>query len=680
MPQIHQLAAIMFTDIVGYTALMGKDEQKAMKLLKFNRDLQKPLVEEYHGKWLKEMGDGALVSFPSASEAVFCALKIQEGLKDNNDLNLRIGIHVGEIILEDGDVFGDGVNIASRLESLAPIGRVWISESVNRNIQNKQGIETLFIKEKQLKNVKEPVRIYEVKVEGVEYSELTLNTSSQSIEIDTPNKSNRKVVFTSLVVVVVLSLIYFLYPFQAKEEATDQSQTIAVLAFDDQSPDGDQEWLGDGMADEILNVLAKVNGLHVTGKTSSFSFKGKDVTITEIGRILSVKTVLEGSVSKVGNKLRITAQLIDVESDKHIWSNKYDRDWGDVFAITDDVAQRIASSLISELSIDDLEKIKIDHEANLDAYSYFLKGENLLWTKFVSSWNNDDLEQAEEMFMNAIAIDSTYDDAYTGLADLYNEKSWGGDNRYDKKRDSILNIAYRINAKSANILRSKGLRFSRFNSFNIDSAFFYLMKSDKEDPGNVQTYNAIGWLYQLIGLNENSTFFANKVIKSDPLNIDTKLLLYNLALDNGEINNAKQRLIDVLEIDRNSLNAYNRLLFVSLFYDEDLSEAKRIYQEIQQINPNQNEYQQALLLAAEGKKEEALNTKPFPNVPLYSFLNMKEEALNIITTGWNASYPMLKNHRIYDFIREEPIFIEIQAKAKIVHEERVRKYGHLFDD
>ena len=168
-----------------------------------------------------------------------------------------------------------------------------------------------------------------------------------------------------------MALAYFLYLNQKNELLiieSDDPITIAVLSFDDQSPDGNQEWLGDGMADEILNVLAKVNGLHVTGKTSSFSFKGKDITIAEIGRILSVQTILEGSVSKVGNKLRITAQLISVEGDKNIWSNKYDRDWGDVFMITDDVAQRIAGSLISELSIDDLEKITIDHEANLDAY------------------------------------------------------------------------------------------------------------------------------------------------------------------------------------------------------------------------------------------------------------------------------------------------------------------------
>ena len=370
----RQLVAIMFTDIVGYTSLMGDDEQKAHSLLNKNRKLQKPLIDSYGGKWIKELGDGVLATFSTVSDAVYCAAAIQQGSKEEADLNLRIGIHLGEVMFQDGDVFGDGVNIASRLESLAPSGGIIVSESVSSNIQNKQGIETKFLREIQLKNVKDLVRIYEIKAVDIKHLKSDSNATSrthskQSAQLT--SSTNRKIVFASAAIIMVLALAYFLYLNQKNELLiieSDDPITIAVLSFDDQSPDGNQEWLGDGMADEILNVLAKVNGLHVTGKTSSFSFKGKDISLAEIGRILSVQTILEGSVSKVGNKLRITAQLISVEGDKNIWSNKYDRDWGDVFMITDDVAQRIAGSLISELSIDDLEKITIDHEANLDAY------------------------------------------------------------------------------------------------------------------------------------------------------------------------------------------------------------------------------------------------------------------------------------------------------------------------
>ena len=164
MPETHQLVAIMFTDIVGYTALMGENEASAYQLLKKNRRVQKPIIEKHGGKWLKEMGDGVLASFQSVSDSVYCAIEIQESCLEEPELKLRIGIHQGEVIMEDEDVFGDGVNIASRLEPLAPAGGIYVSESVFRNIQNKEGIRADFVREEILKNVKYPVKIYEVKV------------------------------------------------------------------------------------------------------------------------------------------------------------------------------------------------------------------------------------------------------------------------------------------------------------------------------------------------------------------------------------------------------------------------------------------------------------------------------------------------------------------------------------
>ena len=166
MAQSRQLAAIMFTDIVGYTALMGEDEKKAFEMLRKNRQLQKPLIEEYNGKWIKELGDGVLASFQTVTDAAGCALKIQQACSIINDLKLRIGIHLGEVVFEDNDVFGDGVNIASRLQALAPIGGIFISETVFRNIENQKDIKTEFVREEILKNVKHPVKIYQLKSQG----------------------------------------------------------------------------------------------------------------------------------------------------------------------------------------------------------------------------------------------------------------------------------------------------------------------------------------------------------------------------------------------------------------------------------------------------------------------------------------------------------------------------------
>nr|MBA4139956.1 adenylate/guanylate cyclase domain-containing protein [Segetibacter sp.] len=163
MPQSRQLAAIMFTDIVGYTALMGEDEQKAFELLDKNRQLQKPLIEQYDGTWIKELGDGVMASFHTVSDAVYAAIKIQNDCNRSGDFQLRIGIHLGEVIFENEDVFGDGVNIASRIQAIAPVGGIWVSESVHLNVVNKKGIETRFVKSEKLKNVKKPVKIYEIK-------------------------------------------------------------------------------------------------------------------------------------------------------------------------------------------------------------------------------------------------------------------------------------------------------------------------------------------------------------------------------------------------------------------------------------------------------------------------------------------------------------------------------------
>src|SRR5688572_23679637 len=288
MPQSRQLAAIMFTDIVGYTALMGEDEQRAFELPKKNRELQKPLIEQNNGRWIKELGDGVLASFTTVSDAVNSAIKIQEACNLSKEFLLRIGIHHGEVVFEDDDIFGDAVNIASRLQALAPIGGIWISESVQNNVSNKKDIKTRFVRAETLKNVKEPVRIYEV---------ITNKANEEENKSTVVEKSTGKKI---------------------------QAKSIAVLPFVDMSSSHDQEYLGDGLAEEILNSIVHLKDLKVAGRTSSFQFKGTKVDLREVGEKLGVATVLEGSVRKHGNKLRITAQLINVQDGFHLWSQKYD--------------------------------------------------------------------------------------------------------------------------------------------------------------------------------------------------------------------------------------------------------------------------------------------------------------------------------------------------------------------
>ncbi|GAA4430684.1 adenylate/guanylate cyclase domain-containing protein [Pontibacter saemangeumensis] len=375
MTLTRQLAAIMFTDIAGYTALMGSDERKAFELLNQNRRLHKPLIEGYGGKWIKEMGDGVLASFPTVTDAVNCACALVKGCGKVNGLCLRIGIHLGDVVFENEDVFGDGVNIASRLQALAPAGGIWVSEAVYQNVANKSGVATTFVGEKILKNVREPVRVYEVR---------PTNDEAESSES---------------------------YLLQKDEPQALAPKSIAVLPFVNMSNDPEQEYFSDGMAEELINSLNHLKDLKVAGRTSSFQFKGKNIDLRKVGESLGVSTVLEGSVRKQGNRLRVTAQLIHVEDGFHIWSEKYDRSIDDVFAIQDEIALSITEQLKVVLFEKDREKITKTYTHNAEAYELYLKARFYLYRR------GSAILKGLEFSKKAIAVDPDFALAYACYAD-----------------------------------------------------------------------------------------------------------------------------------------------------------------------------------------------------------------------------------------------------------------------
>ena len=369
MPQTRQLAAIMFTDIVSYTALMGKDEQLAFEFLVKNRALHKPIIEEFNGRWIKELGDGVMASFNTVSDAVNAALKIQEGCNAAKDYQLRIGIHQGEVVFENDDIFGDAVNIAARIQAAAKPGCIYISESVHHNVSNKKDIQSSFVKEETLKNVKEPVRMYEVMMMG----NAMIITESQPK--DTPEHS------------------------------------IAVLPFANMSSDPEQEFFSDGISEEIINMLAQVPNLKVAGRTSAFSFKGKNQDLRFIGTQLNVNHILEGSVRKSGNKLRITAQLIKVSDGYHLWSEKYDRELEDIFDIQDEIALAILAVIKIKLLGEAKKAVLKKYTDNIEAYQLYLQGRFHV--------NKMALDKAIESYEAAIAIEPDYAIAYAGIAACY---------------------------------------------------------------------------------------------------------------------------------------------------------------------------------------------------------------------------------------------------------------------
>jgi TolB-like protein len=402
----------MFTDIVGYTALMGSDEDRAFKVLRKNRNIQKPLIKKYHGKWLKEMGDGILASFNNSSDAVRCAGEIQHIAK-NEGISLRIGIHEGEVVFEEGDVLGDGVNVASRLEELAEAGCINVSGSVYKDIKNKAGIVAEFIGEKVLKNVDDPVKIYKVECEEPEEELLkkdilSSNTSRFSI-----------FVFVGVASVIIVLLIWqFLPEKESISSSVLTDKSIAVLPFTDISPEKDQEYFSDGIMDAILMHLCKIGDLEVTSRTSVMQYKGTTKTITQIADELGVAHVLEGSVSKSGDRIRIIAQLIDAKNDRHLWAETYEKDLLDVFAVQSEVAQKITSSLKAKLSSEVKERIETEPTDNMTAYDYYLKGNEAYWRSWDGRVQSIMLESVN-YYEKAIDLDPNFSLAYTGLGRSY---------------------------------------------------------------------------------------------------------------------------------------------------------------------------------------------------------------------------------------------------------------------
>lgn len=364
MSQFRQLAAIMFTDIVGYTALMGRDEQKAFELLDKNRRLHKTIIEQYNGKWIKELGDGMMASFNTVSDAVNAAIEIQKACRASKELSLRIGIHEGEIIFENNDIYGDAVNIASRIQTLGIPGSILFSKKINDEIKNKSEFQTTSVGNFEFKNVTERIEVFALTNDGFPIPKRGMMEGKLR-----KNNSLKRNVIVSLAFITIVLAAFFVYKslFAKNDNGEVVDKSIAVLPFVDMSAGKDQEYFSDGLSEELLNLLSKIPELKVIGRTSSFSFKGKNEDLRIIGEKLGVANILEGSVQKEGNKIRVTAQLIRTADGFHLWSDKYDRDLEGIFKLQDDIANAVVKEL----------KLKLLSGKTYSSYMY-LKDNNTL--------------------------------------------------------------------------------------------------------------------------------------------------------------------------------------------------------------------------------------------------------------------------------------------------------------
>jgi adenylate cyclase len=386
----RRLSAIMAADVVGYSRLMGANEVGTLTSLKSHRnELIDPAIAGHQGRIVKLTGDGMLVEFPSVVNAVECATEIQRdmrarnnGVADDRKIEFRIGINLGDVIVDDDDLFGDGVNVAARLESVAKTGGVAVSQSVRDNVGNRLDLTFEDIGEQQLKNIQFPVRVYNVLIN------------------DSAARAN---------------------PAASPDGETDGADkpSIAVLPFNNMSGDAEQEYFSDGITEDIITDLSKVSGLFVVGRNTSFGYKGMSPHLQSVASDLGVRYLLEGSVRKAGQRVRVNAQLIDGSNGGHLWADRYDRDLTDIFAIQDEITKAIVDQLKIRLLPKEKKAITQAPTDNVEAYNYYLKGRQLFHA-FTRSY----LLLAKEMFAKAVEIDPNYARAYAGMASSIS-RLWG---------------------------------------------------------------------------------------------------------------------------------------------------------------------------------------------------------------------------------------------------------------
>ncbi len=441
----RKLAAIMFTDMVGYSALSQRNEALALELLAENQRLLRTQFPLFNGREVKTTGDGFLVEFPSALQATQCAVEIQRAVAARNGaqpierhIHVRIGIHVGDVVHREADMYGDGVNIAARIEPLAIGGGICLSDTVYAQVRNKLDVGLTKLDSPDLKHIEVPMDVYRVVLPWDQP-----RSSRRKEALTSGAKSNQSLLtsaatkfgWIAALLLVAIGMGWWLFhppgqaakqsahpptnapgsPATATPSATDQ-KSIAVLPFVNMSADKADEWVSDGMTEELLNVLAKVPGLRVPGRSSSFAFKGKteEGIFRKVGEQLHVATVLEGSVRKAGDKLRITAQLINVADGFHLWSETYDRDMTNLFSVQSEVAQQVATALKLQLGVADTQRLQSKPTANLAAYELYLKGRFYHY-----QFTDQSLKQAIDLFNQAITLDPAFAKAYAGLAAAY---------------------------------------------------------------------------------------------------------------------------------------------------------------------------------------------------------------------------------------------------------------------
>jgi len=472
---VRQLAAVMFTDMVGYTALMQSDEQKAKKNRDRHREVLEKSIQKYQGNLVQYFGDGTLSVFGSAIEAIKCAMEIQKELQKEPKIPLRIGLHIGDIVSTDDGIYGDAVNLASRIEGKSVSGGILISDRVYDEIKNHPEFKVTSIGIFELKNVKRPVELYAITNEGLAVP------SEKSV----------------------------------KPPGKDMSKSVAVLPFVNMSADPDNEYFSEGISEEIINALTRVEGLSVTARTSSFALKNQEIDIREAGKMLGVSFVLEGSVRKAGNRVRVTAQMINANDGFHIFSEVYDRDLQDIFVVQDEISQKIANRLRENLN-EAPKKTTDGHipTEHLEAYDLYLNGRYHLYKGSIEG-----LKDSIRYFKKAIKLAPDFALPYTGLSMVYSHMSAFRTEDPEKNYQRAKESAEKAMALDDNLMESYlALAHVCFvNEWDFKKTRQLISKAMQLHPGNAEVHSWSSVIANVEGNTEKALMEAKIGISLDPL-------------------------------------------------------------------------------------------------------------------------------------------------------------------
>jgi len=389
----RKLTAILSADVKGYSRLMGEDEVATIRTLTAYRELMTSLIQQNHGRVVDTPGDNLLAEFGSVVDAVACAVEVQRGLAQRNaelpdqrKMEFRIGINLGDVVVDEERIYGEGVNIAARVEGLAEGGGISISGTVYEHVKNKLALGYEYQGEQTVKNIAEPVRVYRIRMD-VGAAALKVGTQKRPV----PRHRQRSALVVAAVLIVgvgaVASWYFYLRssppPSKVVSEGTltsplPEMPSIAVLPFHNLSDDPKQEYFSDGITNDIITDLSKFSNLFVIASNSVFTYKGRPVKVKEVGRDLGVRYVLEGSVQKIADRVRINAQLIDAATSRHLWADRYDRDLKDIFAVQDEITKSIVTALKVILSEDEQRRVARRYTDVLEAYDLFLRGRSYL--------------------------------------------------------------------------------------------------------------------------------------------------------------------------------------------------------------------------------------------------------------------------------------------------------------